>query len=54
MTAKAPERQMHFIITAGQASDSPQAVVYLMSSKTGHAIADKGYDTEGSIPDPAR
>jgi transposase len=37
---------MRFIITAGQANDSPQADRLLDGVQSGYVIADRGYDTE--------
>ena len=36
---------MRFILTGGQAADSPQAIPLLSGIKATHVIADRGYDS---------
>ena len=38
-----------FIVTAGQASDCTQAIALLGEYKTGHVLADKGYDSDAIV-----
>ena len=40
---------MDFIVTAGQANDCTQAISLLGEHKTGHVLADKGYDSDTII-----
>ena len=37
---------LKFIVTAGQASDSPQAIPLLSGEKPCYVLADKGYDSD--------
>jgi len=40
---------MDFVVTAGQANDCTQAIGLLGERKTGHVLADKGYDTDAIV-----
>ncbi len=37
---------LKFIVTAGQASDSPQSIPLLADKKASYVLADKGYDSD--------
>lgn len=49
MVADAVGQPVRFVLTGGQAADSPQAVSLLHGLKAAHVIADKGYDTDGVL-----
>ena len=45
MAVDATGQPIRFILTGGQASDSPQGIPLLTGIKASHVIADKGYDS---------
>jgi transposase len=49
MAIDAVGQPVRFILTGGQAADSPQGVPLLRGIKATHVIADKGYDTNGVL-----
>ena len=49
MVTDARGQPIRFILTGGQAADSPQAVPLLSGIKASHVIADKGYDSDGIL-----
>ncbi len=40
---------MDFVVTAGQANDCTRAISLLGERKTGHVLADKGYDSDAIV-----
>jgi len=40
---------LDFAVTAGQTNDCTQAISLLAERKTGHVLADKGYDTDAIV-----
>jgi len=46
MAADARGRPIHFIVTAGQAHDAPQAIPLMEGLSAGAFIADKAYDSD--------
>ena len=49
MAVDAMGQPIRFILTGGQAADSPQAIPLLSGIKATHVIADKGYDADGVL-----
>ncbi len=49
MTTDASGRPLRFILTAGQANDAKEAERLLEGLRTGHVIADRGYDSQKII-----
>ncbi len=46
MTTDVNGQPIRFILTGGQAADSPQGIPLLSGINTTHVIADKGYDSD--------
>ena len=49
MAVDAAGQPVRFILTGGQAADSPQALPLLTGIEATHVIADKGYDANGVL-----
>ena len=49
MVTDATGQPMRFILTGGQAGDSPQGIPLLTGIKATHVIADRGYDSDGIL-----
>jgi transposase len=49
MAVDARGQPLRFILTGGQAGDSPHAIPLLTEIKASHVIADKGYDSDGIL-----